>query len=174
MRTKTLVASSIALTLIGITFPQSAKANADHCYYLLGTASSGQSVKLDLCTIQRKPDRRIDFTYLLGAEAIDAQANCNTKTWTTFPERAINRPQSRATADLLKLVCTAPSSNPGIGIGVVFNPPSHIRKSPNGPILCTLKDLTAIALAGGVTNDGWVRTMACGGGVIHQGQLRYN
>lgn len=174
MKAKTLFASPIALTLIrsAIAFPQSAKASADHCYYLLGTASSGQSVKLDLCTIQRKPNRRVDFTYLLGTEAIDAQANCNINTWITFPERATNRPQSRATADLLKLVCTAPSSNPGIGIGVVFNPPSHIRKSPNGPIICTLKDLTAIALAGGVTNEGWVRTMACGGGIIHQSQLR--
>ena len=167
--------TSIALTLLTlrpIALPQSAQASAAHCYYDLGTASSGASVKLDRCTIQRQRDRRVNFTYVLGEESIDAQANCRTNTWTTFPERTTHYPQSRATSDLLKLVCSAPSSSPGTGLGIVFDPPSHIRKSPNGPIVCTIRELTAIELAGGITESGWVRTRACGGGVIHRSQVR--
>ncbi len=160
------------LSLSPIFLPSSSQASPNHCHYTLGTASGGQSVKLDRCTIERQRDRRVNFTYMLGDESINAQANCRTNTWTTFPDRTTHSPQSRATSDLLKLVCSAPSSNPGTGIGIVFDPPSHIRKSPNGAIVCTIRELTAIELAGGVTNDGWVRTRACGGGVIHQSQIR--
>ena len=162
----------IALLPFLALFSQPAQASADHCYYNLGNSSSGQSVKLDRCTIQRQRDRRVNFTYRLGNEDINSQANCRNNSWTTFPERETHSPQSRATTDLMKLVCTAPSSSDGAGIGIVFDPPSHIRKSPNGPIVCTIRELTAIEIAGGVTDSGWVRTTACGGGVIYKDQLR--
>lgn len=74
----------------------------------------------------------------------------------------------------MKLVCTAPSSSEGTGIGVVFDRPSNIRRSHNGSIVCTIRELTAIELSGGMTDSGWVYTRDCGGGVIHKDQLRYN
>jgi hypothetical protein len=75
----------------------------------------------------------------------------------------------------MKIVCSAPSFNEGIGIGVIFDPPSKIRKRPNGEVVCTIRDITAIELAGGVIDGGeWYRTRACGGGVIHKSQIRFN
>ncbi|MEH1783439.1 MAG: hypothetical protein V7L26_30995 [Nostoc sp.] len=74
----------------------------------------------------------------------------------------------------LQIICTAPSFNPGIAIGVVFDPPSYIRKSPNGKIICAVKELRAIELNGGITPDGWLFTPICGGGVIHKSQIRFN
>lgn len=171
---KKLILLLLPLLPLLIFIPKPTQASADNCYYNLGTASSGQTVKLDLCTIQRQRDRKVSFNYRLGNETINAQSNCRNNTWTTFPEREIHSPQSSATTDLMKLVCTAPTSNDGIGIGVVFDPPSNIRRFPNGPIVCTIRELTAIELAGGITESGWVRTRACGGGVIYKDQLRFN
>jgi hypothetical protein len=150
-------------------------ATASICDYSLGNASSRQFISVNLCSIQHKPSLRTNFTYNLGRERIEAQANCRNHTWLTYPERESHRPQSVATLNMMKIVCTAPSFNEGIGIGVVFDPPSKVRKIPNGQIVCTIHDVTAIALVGGVTGGGeWIRTSACGGGVIHQSQVRSN
>jgi hypothetical protein len=45
-------------------------------------------------------------------------------------------------------------------------------ESKRRPMVCTIRELMAIELAGGVTDDGWIRTRTCGGGVIHQNQIR--
>jgi hypothetical protein len=45
-----------------IALPPTAQASADPCYHTLGTASGGQSVKLDRCTLERQRDRRVNFT----------------------------------------------------------------------------------------------------------------
>lgn len=110
-----------------------------------------------------------------GAEEGNSGANCRQNTWLTYPEKATHSPQSQSTTDMLKIVCTAPSFNDGISVGVVFDPPSKIREKPNGKVVCTIRDLTAIELAGGITGGGeWYRTKACGGGVIHKSQIRFN
>jgi hypothetical protein len=89
--------------------------------------------------------------------------------------KAAHREVIGGAIDLLKIVCTAPSFNDGIPIGIVFDPPSKIRDKPNGNIICTIRDITAIELVGGVTGGGeWYRTRACGGGVIHKSQIRFN
>jgi hypothetical protein len=173
MNTKTLLISPIALLFLSLASPQAIAQST--CNYNLGPSSTGQTTQIDLCSIQRQPNDRVNFAYLLGDETIVAQANCRQNTWLTYPEKATHRPQSQATIDLLKIVCTAPSFNDGISIGIVFDPPSKIRDKPNGTVICTIRDLTAIELAGGVTGGGeWYCTRACGGGVIHKSQIRFN
>lgn len=166
---------TIATMTSAIAFFPSSPATASNCNYDLGTTSGGQSISVELCSIQRQPGARTNFTYTLGGERIKAQANCSNNTWLTYPERESRSPQSKATSNMMKIVCTAPSFNDGIAIGVVFDPPSKVRKTPNGQIVCTIPDVMAIALAGGVTGGGeWYRTSACGGGVIHKSQVRFN
>lgn len=149
-------------------------AQAGNCDYSTGKAVGGQNISVNLCSISRVSSRNVSFDYNLGDERIQAQANCQSRTWITFPEQAVNRPQSQATRDMLQIVCTAPSFNEGIAIGVVFDPPSNVRSSPNGSIICTIQELTAIELSGGVVGDGWLRTNFCGrSGVIHQSQILY-
>jgi len=145
----------------------------DNCTYSLGESVTGASTTLNLCSIQWQRNRQVTFTYSLSNKQIEARANCPDNSWISFPDRSINRPRSKATSDMIKIVCTAPSFNEGIAIGVVFDPPSKIRRTPNGEVVCTIQDVTGIALAGGVTGDGqWYRTTVCGGGVIHQSQVR--
>jgi hypothetical protein len=173
MNIQSLFASPIALLLFPLATPKAIAQST--CNYNLGPSSTGQTTQIDLCSIQRQPNDRVNFAYRLGDEPIAAQANCRNTTWLTYPEKATHSPQSQATIDLLKIVCTAPNFNDGIAIGIVFDPPSKIRDKPNGNVICTIRDLTAIEISGGMTGGGeWHRTRACGGGVIHKSQIRFN
>ena len=55
---------------------------------------------------------------------------------------------------------------------VIFDPPSNVRMTPNGEIICSIKAVTAIN-----TYDyyqGWYVTDVCGGeGYIHESQIRW-
>jgi hypothetical protein len=154
--------------------PNILSAQTNNCNYYTGKAVGGQNISVDLCSISKVSYRSVNFDYYLGNERIQSQANCQSRTWITFPEQVVNRPQSQATQDMLQIVCTAPSFNEGIGIGVVFDPPSNVRISPNGSIICTIRELTAIETSGGVVGDGWLRTNVCGrSGVIHQSQVLF-
>ncbi|MEH2195450.1 MAG: hypothetical protein V7K98_22800 [Nostoc sp.] len=145
------------------------------CNYYAGNAVNGERIYIDMCSISRVSDRTVNFGYYLAKQRIESQANCESRTWTSLSDRTVHSPLSRATQDMVQIVCTSPSFNPGIAIGVVFDPPSYIRKSPNGEILCTIKKLRAIELYGGTTPDGWLFTSACGrSGVIHKSQVRFN
>ncbi|MEA5489446.1 MULTISPECIES: hypothetical protein [Pseudanabaena] len=165
---------NVAILVYALVDSHGLSAQAGNCDYSTGTAVGGQNISVDLCSISRISSRKVNFDYNLGNERIQAQANCQSRTWLTFPEQAVNRPQSQATRDMMQIVCTAPSFNEGIAIGVVFDPPSNVRSSPNGSIVCTIRELTAIELSGGVVGDGWLRTNFCGrGGVIHRSQVLY-
>jgi serine/threonine-protein kinase len=53
---------------------------------------------------------------------------------------------------------------------VVFAPPSNVRNAPNGAITCTLSRKVSITV---YQKEGqWYYTDACGGGYIHQSQIR--
>ncbi len=53
---------------------------------------------------------------------------------------------------------------------VVFAPPSNVRATPNGQIICSIKAVTTITLYS--YNNGWYETDACGSwGYIHQSQI---
>jgi len=165
---------NVAILAYSIVDSRMLSAQAGNCDYSTGKAVGGQNVSIDLCSISKVSSQKVNFDYNLGDERIQAQANCQSRTWITFPERAVNKPQSQATKDMLQIVCTAPSFNEGIGIGVVFDPPSNVRSSPNGSIICTIRELTAIETSGGVVGDGWLRTSFCGrSGVIHRSQVLY-
>jgi hypothetical protein len=160
----------LALTSIG---PAQA---SDRCTYQLGQASTGAATELNLCSLRRIPRTfNVDFTYSLGGEPISAQADCRSRHWTTLPEKAINKPQSQVTEDMLQILCTAPIDGGGDDyLAVIFNPPTNIRKTPNGKVICTITELRVIAISGSGPSNGWYRTNACGYGYVHQSQLRFN
>lgn len=54
--------------------------------------------------------------------------------------------------------------------GVIHTPPSNIRKTPNGELVCSIEVVTEISLYR--YNHGWYLTNACGNwGYIHESQL---
>ena len=55
---------------------------------------------------------------------------------------------------------------------VIFDPPSNIRTSPNGEILCSIKNTKSISIYGSIGS--WDYTDVCGDmGVIHSSQIRF-
>lgn len=55
---------------------------------------------------------------------------------------------------------------------VIYAPPSNIRATPNGQILCSIKSVTAINTYG--YKNGWYVTDVCGkNGYIHESQVRF-
>lgn len=165
--------STVALTICTILSQvKIAEAQRSNNYYA-GQSSGGQSINVDLNSISRASYKSVDFVYYLGEERIQSQANCEAGTWTTFPERAINRPQSQATQNMLNVVCQNRASNPPSRSGVarVFDPPSNVRTSPNSNILCSVRNVTNINIYG--STGSWYYTDYCGErGVIHSSQIR--
>lgn len=66
---------------------------------------------------------------------------------------------------------------PTILAAMVFDPPSNVRRSPNGKIVCWISEPSEIRITGSVPGfDGiWYYTDACDGqyGVIHQSQIEF-
>lgn len=53
----------------------------------------------------------------------------------------------------------------------VFDPPSNVRNVPNGAIICTIARRSTLNV---YQKEGqWYYTDACGGGYIHQSQIRW-
>lgn len=147
-----------------------------------GIASGGQSVRLDLGSITPAGGSSLRrFRYQLGRESINATADCAAGTWTTEPEGETHSPRSPATARMLERICgvaaaaPAPALAPTVsrsGAALVFDPPSNIRSSPNGSILCSVTSRGTIAIQGQAGD--WYLTDACGStGYIHKGQIRF-
>ena len=150
--------------------------SAQTCNYFAGTAATGQSINVDLCSIHVASYRSVDFIYYLGNEKVVSQANCEQGSWVSFPERQINRPQSQATQRMLEVVCSYRAYSPGqissVGAAIVYDPPSNVRVSPNGDILCSVREPSAINIYG--TVGSWYYTDVCGRmGVIHTSQIRF-
>lgn len=145
--------------------------------FFAGTAVGGQPVNVDLNSIRQVSANSLDFTYYLGPTPIYAQANCPGGYWVTFPERQTNRPQSAATQRMLSKVCSflstgASIQTPAPGVALVFDPPSNVRGTPNGNILCSVRTRQAINIYG--REGQWYVTDYCGGrGYIHEGQVRF-
>jgi len=147
----------------------------------LGQASSGAPIRLLMGSINQRDAQYREFTYQLGNDSVQAMANCTDQSWTSYPERQVNRPQSTATERMLAMVCgTAPSvaapsptadaSFPGVAI--VFDPPSNVRRRPGGGFLCTIDARRSIRV--GQAEGDWYPTSACGArGFIHKSQVRF-
>ena len=147
----------------------------------LGQASTGAPIRLLMGSINQRDAEYREFTYQLGNDSVQAMANCKDQSWTSYPERQVNRPQSPATERMLALVCgtapgvaapspTADASFPGVAI--VFDPPSNVRRQPGGGFLCTIDARRSIRV--GPAQGDWYPTSACGArGFIHKSQVRF-
>ena len=93
-----------------------------------------------------------------------------------FHDGETHKPQSSATEKMLNLVCSnrvsTRSSTSQAGAAIVFDPPSNVRMSPNGAILCSVKRKTTIDIYG--SSGSWYNTDVCGTmGVISGDQIRF-
>lgn len=166
---------SVSCTLLTSLFTLETKPSmAQTCNYFAGTAVGGQSINVDLCSISPASPQSVDFVYFLGNDKVVSQANCAQGTWVSFPERQTNRPQSEATQRMLEIVCSyriEETNIPRSRQALVFDPPSNVRASPNGDILCSVNDRRDINIYGS-DGGGWYYTDACGQiGVIHHSQI---
>lgn len=164
----TILPISFGLTLI-LNAPKPVLAQG--CNEYMGTASTGAAIQLDTCSINPVSYRSVNFTYYLGQMKINAQAHCDNGTWTTFHDQVIHSPQSQATAQMIDSVCGYGGQN-NLETAFVPKPPSNVRLTPNGTILCTLTSRMTINIYG---NQGeWFYTDACGSmGLIHSSQLQF-
>ncbi|MBD1864206.1 MULTISPECIES: hypothetical protein [Trichocoleus] len=160
-----------ALTCLSLAVGQSAQAEMLN----LGTASGGQSIKLDTNSIQRN-GRGMSwgaaFTYYLGGEQIKTGAHCGLGTWAV--DGQTYKPQSQATRNMISVVCSArhiDENKEDTGYMLVFAPPSNVRSSPGGSIKCTLKNMQVVPVYVEPRGD-WYSTSACGDGWIHKSQVR--
>ena len=164
--------------------PQAAPAASDTVE--LGASVTGVPIRLLMQSINTRDRQFRDFQYQLGSSTVAAMANCTDQSWTSYPERQLNRPQSPATERMLSLVCgntpianqpapAAPAASPDLaypGVAIVFDPPSNVRSSPGGTFLCTVNDKRTIRV--GQTQGEWYPTSACGAkGFIHRSQVRF-
>jgi len=86
--------------------------------------------------------------------------------------------ERKALEEKKKQTPTPPPTPPGSRTATVIDPPTNIRLSPNGTILCVVRQRTSVNILGstGVTdnNGRWYYTDACGRqGVIHSSQIRF-
>lgn len=165
---------SLTLTLfactIGTPIARAEKLN-------LGTASTGQSIILDTASISRYGANTMasgaSFTYWLGQTKFNASAHCGLGQWESGG--STHKPQSQATENMLSIVCSVRSLEPqppeDVGYVLVFDPPTNIRATPNGNIICTLDAMVVIDVEVESQGD-WYSTPSCGGGWIHKSQFR--
>ncbi|MDJ0598407.1 MAG: hypothetical protein QNJ37_06160 [Crocosphaera sp.] len=59
-----------------------------------------------------------------------------------------------------------------VGVAIVFDPPSNVRKTPNGDILCSVRERTKINIYS--SHGNWQKTDICGSiGFIHSSQITF-
>ena len=167
---------------IGVSAPSRTvpSQSGSSCNYFAGKAIEGQSVNVDLCSVSPKSSGMIAFSYSLGSQQMDSEANCASGTWTTYRDGQTHRPQSSATEKMINRVCgdrgssqiSSQSSTSQSGAAIVFDPPSNVRVSPNGAILCSVQRKTTINIYG--SSGSWYNTDVCGTmGVISRDQIRF-
>lgn len=144
----------------------------DNSIITLGASVSREPIRLLINSIQRGEREIRSFTYQLGDETIEAMANCRDRSWISYPERSLNRPQSPATRQMLALVCDGNLESTLPSVAIVYDPPSNFRVTPNGALLCTIESRRSIRV-GQPTGD-WYSTAACDReGFIHRSQLQF-
>ena len=175
----TALTSVTGIAVLGLALTAPAQAN----YYSAGQAVGGQQIQVDLNSISIASGQSVNFTYYLGnSEPIYSQAHCysanNAGSWTTFDDGSVHRPQSQATQNMLNEVCSYLASGPNVSstatnqTAYVFDPPSNVRETPNGKILCSINKPTDINIYG--HSGDWYYTDACGGsGVIFKDQIQF-
>ncbi|ERN41737.1 hypothetical protein KR51_00015840 [Rubidibacter lacunae KORDI 51-2] len=67
---------------------------------------------------------------------------------------------------------TFPVSLPTASSALVYDPPSNVRLSPNGELLCTIQRVSSVNIYG--SSGDWFQTDACNlPGYIHRSQLQF-
>ena len=150
---------------------------------ILGTASTGETLTLDTNSVSRGSEGTglwISAVYYLDSERIDARISCRDSYWVVEGSSTQYRPQSQATQNLISTACAISSGNDQRSSNqsqreqwLVYDPPSNVRSSPNGEVLCVIRDRRTIWTYGDPRN-GWYRTPACDGadGWINESQIR--
>ncbi len=140
---------------------------------VLGTASTGQTVKLDTNSIPFNDGAYAQATYYLGEEKLDALINCGQRFWNVNGSITRYTPQSQATENLVRLACQIRQvvKTEEMSYFVVFDPPSNVRSTPNGSVKCVIENMEIIKTVG-EPKSAWYQTTACGGGWISQSQVR--
>ncbi|WNZ49082.1 protein kinase [Leptolyngbya boryana CZ1] len=145
------------------------------CRLQTGTTLRSQTLTLDTCSIDASNPAVIRFVYYLDAEQVRAETDCASGTWKSLPEQQVNRPQSAATEQMLARICgqTVPQDSVSkADVATVIDPPSNVRASPNGAILCAVREKQEINVY--ERKGDWYTTDVCGTpGFIHQGQLKF-
>jgi hypothetical protein len=155
---------------------------------VLGTASTGETLTLDTNSVSRGTPKGtglfITATYYLDNERIDASISCRHNYWVVGETQYT--PQSQATRNLISTACriainsqyrqsnqSQQSQQTREKTWIVYDPPSNVRSSPNGEVLCTISDKRRVQISGNPVN-GWYRTPACEGadGWIHESQIK--
>ena len=144
----------------------------------LGQAVDGQMIRLDTASITRNGSSGSwwgGFTYYLGEEQIDAEVHCGQGKW--YVDEQSYTPQSQATETMVSLVCSArhvtdAARGEDMAFMLVFDPPSNVRSSPEGSVLCSIDEMRIIRVYV-ESRNGWYSTQACGSnGWIHESQIR--
>ncbi len=145
--------------------------------YFAGQTAAGQDVTIDLGSINRASARSVDFVYYLGSDRVYSQANCETGTWTTFSDGTVHSPQSAATVEIMRVVCSGSTDQSARQVAsqnltwLVFAPPSNVRSTPNGDIQCVVSTVRSIKVYG--FSGDWGITDFCGKtGYIHRSQVQ--
>lgn len=171
---KVLGLTSFTAACLSSCFAQAAQAEL----LTLGEASGGQTVQLDTASITRNGSSGSwwgGFTYYLGGEQVDAEVNCGQGEW--YVDGQSYTPQSQTTETMIRLVCAArhvtdAAKGEDMAYMLVFDPPSNVRSSPNGSVLCSIDQMSIIRIYV-EPQDGWFSTQACGSrGWIHESQVR--
>lgn len=150
----------------------SAASISDNSVLDLGAAVDGTPIRLLLKSIRHGEGNTHTFTYRLGDATIEAMANCDNRTWISYPERQLNRPQSPATEQMLIHVCDGIAERDLPEVAIVHDPPSNIRVTPAGSFLCTINSKRTIRV--GQLVGEWYPTSVCGReGFIHRSQLQF-
>ncbi|MBM0740184.1 hypothetical protein JOY44_00750 [Phormidium sp. CLA17] len=171
MNFNTILTTALTTTLtVGMGAIAAAPAQAET--FSAGTASNGQFIRVDIDSINRASARSVNFIYYLGNERVFAQAHCDTRSWTTFPENQTQYPKSRATQQMVDFVCDRTRNvSTTSRTARVIDPPSNVRATPNGRIICSL-ERTQIEVF--EPTGSWYRTNVCGAkGYIHKSQIQF-
>ncbi|MDY6784397.1 MAG: hypothetical protein SW833_17920 [Cyanobacteriota bacterium] len=86
-------------------------------------------------------------------------------TFQTSPKEDVSTPQYTPSIQ-------SPSRISSVGVAIVFDPPSNVRKSPNGEILCSVRERATIDIHG--SSGSWYYTDVCEEmGMIHSSQITF-
>lgn len=165
----------LAFTVIGI-YSTASIAGTPALWEYQGSASTGEKVYLNLDSIQQEGRKNgYFFTYQIGTDRPVAFTPCDgrfqvvTANGVTF--KPFMKPQSQATQKMLDRVCRYQRKQTSMP-AYVFAPPSNVRTSPDGDILCSVDTQKMIETYG--SQGAWFYTDVCGKmGVIHSSQIKF-